>query len=276
MLTASIVSYHHRPGEIRRVMDCVLAGPVERLFLVDNSPDDRLRQLEETSKRVRYIHSVNRGYGCGHNIAIQEAMEMGAGYHVVVNPDVWFETGVLERLIEYMDARKDVSLVMPRIVYPDGRMQYLCKLLPGPLDLFGRRFFPCKKWIERRNRRYELRFADYHREMEVPSLSGCFMFMRMEIVKRVGGFDERYFMYAEDLDLCRRLGRMGRTLYNPDVSVCHAYEKGSYKNRKLMRYHICSVVKYFNKWGWFFDGERRRVNKRVVSMLEENYRIEQE
>lgn len=254
-------------------MDCILSGPVEWLFLVDNSLDDRLRELGRISERVKYIHSVNRGYGAGHNIAIREAMDMGAKYHVVVNPDIWFETGVLERLLEYMDAREDVSLVMPQVVYPDGEMQYLCKLLPSPVDLLGRRFFPWKRWIERRNQKYELRFADYHREMEVPSLSGCFMFMRIEAVRKVGGFDERYFMYAEDLDLCRRLGHVGRTLYYPGVSVCHAYEKGSYKNRKLMRYHICAVVKYFNKWGWFFDSERCRVNKHILRMLKENQQV---
>lgn len=267
MLTASIVSYHHRAAEIRRVMDCVLAGPVSVLFLIDNSLDDRLRELGGTSERVRYIHSVNRGYGAGHNIAIREAMEMGATYHVVVNPDICFEVGVLEKLVEYMDARKEVSLVMPQVLYPDGRMQYLCKLLPGPLDLLGRRFFPWKKWIKRRNFRYELRFADYSREMEVPSLSGCFMFIRMEAVKKVGSFDERYFMYAEDLDLCRRLGRVGRTVYYPGAIVYHAYEKGSYKNAKLMRYHICSVVKYFNKWGWLFDSERRKKNRKLLKEL---------
>lgn len=270
MITASIVSYHHRLNELKKVIDCVLAERVDKLYIVDNSSDDRLRELEGTSDRIRYIHSINRGYGAGHNIAIQEAIELGSTYHVVVNPDIYFEKGVLKKLETYMDASSSVGLVMPRVLYPDGELQYLCKLLPSPSDLLFRRFLPWKKYVEKKNRNYELRFTDYNQEMEVPSLSGCFMFIRVSVLKQVRGFDERYFMYAEDLDLCRRIGEVSRTMYYPFVSVFHKYEKGSYKNRKLLKYHICSVVKYFNKWGWFFDFERKKINKRILVTLYKN------
>ena len=270
MITASIVSYHHRLNELKKVIDCVLAEQVDKLYIVDNSSDDRLRELEGTSDRIRYIHSINRGYGAGHNIAIQEAIELGSTYHVVVNPDIYFEKGVLKKLETYMDASSSVGLVMPRILYPDGELQYLCKLLPSPSDLLFRRFLPWKKYVEKKNRNYELRFTDYNQEMEVPSLSGCFMFIRTSVLKQVRGFDERYFMYAEDLDLCRRIGEVSRTMYYPFVSVFHKYEKGSYKNRKLLKYHICSVVKYFNKWGWVFDKERRDWNKQLLKELSYN------
>lgn len=270
MITASIVSYHHRLNELKKVIDCVLAEQVDKLYIVDNSSDDRLRELEGMSDRIRYIHSINRGYGAGHNIAVQEAIELGSTYHVVVNPDIYFEKGVLKKLETYMDASSSVGLVMPRILYPDGELQYLCKLLPSPSDLLFRRFLPWKKYVEKKNRNYELRFTDYNQEMEVPSLSGCFMFIRTSVLKQVRGFDERYFMYAEDLDLCRRIGEVSRTMYYPFVSVFHKYEKGSYKNRKLLKYHICSVVKYFNKWGWFFDFERKKINKRILVTLYKN------
>lgn len=267
MITASIVSYQHSTSEIRKVMDCVLDSPVGKLFIIDNSSHDRLRELEDVSERVRYIHSMNRGYGAGHNIAIRESIELGATYHVVVNPDIYFEKGVLEELEAYMNANLDVGLIMPKILYPDGELQYLCKLLPSPSDLLLRRFCFSKKYQEKKNRHYELRFADYNKEMEVPSLSGCFMFMRISVLDKVKGFDERYFMYAEDLDLCRRIGQVSRTIYYPKSSVYHAYAKGSYKNRKLLKYHICSVIKYFNKWGWIWDVERKTINKHILDKL---------
>lgn len=267
MLTASIVSYHHRTSEIHKVIDCVLAGPVDKLFIIDNSSNDCLRELEGVSDRVRYIHSMNCGYGAGHNIAIREAMEVGAIYHVIVNPDIYFGEGVLEQLVAYMNVNKEIGLVMPKILYPNGELQYLCKLLPTPFDLLLRRFGLWKKYREKRDIRYELRFADYNQEMQVPSLSGCFMFARMSILKQVDGFDERYFMYAEDLDLCRRIGKIAQTMYYPKVSVYHAYAKGSYKNRKLLRYHMCSMFKYFNKCGWLWDIERKTINKRVLNKL---------
>ena len=226
-----------------------------------------MRELEGVSDRVRYIHSMNCGYGAGHNIAIREAMEVGAIYHVIVNPDIYFGEGVLEQLVAYMNVNKEIGLVMPKILYPNGELQYLCKLLPTPFDLLLRRFGLWKKYREKRDIRYELRFADYNQEMQVPSLSGCFMFARMSILKQVDGFDERYFMYAEDLDLCRRIGKIAQTMYYPKVSVYHAYAKGSYKNRKLLRYHMCSMFKYFNKWGWLWDIERKTINKRVLNKL---------
>ena len=112
-----------------------------------------------------------------------------------------------------------------------------------------------------------MQFTNYDKEMEVPALSGCFMFLRVDVLKKVGMFDERYFMYAEDLDLCRRIGEVSHTMFYPAVSVYHAYEKGSYKNKKLLKYHICSVIKYFNKWGWMFDAKRTHKNRECLRKL---------
>lgn len=264
MITASIVCYHHSVGEIQKVIQCVLESEVDRLYLIDNSSNDRLRELGHLSDRLCYIHSMNLGYGAGHNIAIREALEQGARYHIVINPDIFFPEKTIGKLIAYMDTHPRAGMVMPKILYPDGRIQYLCKLLPTPWDLIIRRFIPWKKVQEKAERKYELRFADYDKEMRVPSLSGCFMFLRLEVIGRTGGFDERYFMYAEDLDLCRRIGRLSETVYFPEAEVFHAYEKGSYKNRRLLKYHVCSLIKYFNKWGWFYDKERRKINRQFL------------
>lgn len=223
--------------------------------------------MAKISAKIKYIHSVNLGYGAGHNIAIRESIDIGATYHIVVNPDIYFEEGVIEKLIIYMNKYSEVGLVMPRVLYPNGELQYLCKLLPTPFDLLFRRFLPWRRYVEKKNEKYELRFTNYSREMEVPSLSGCFMFVRIAVLKKVGGFDERYFMYAEDLDLCRRIGKVSRTMYYPNVVVYHEYAKGSYKNRRLLRYHLSSVVKYFNKWGWVWDLDRKIINKRILDNL---------
>jgi GT2 family glycosyltransferase len=170
-----------------------------------------------------------------------------------------------------MENNKDVGLVMPKVLYPDGNIQYLCKLLPTPLDLFGRRFLnfcPFKKIVEKRNEVYELRFTGYDKIMEVPYLSGCFMFIRTEVLKKVGLFDERFFMYLEDTDLSRRTHRVAKTIYYPYVHIYHEYGKGSYKSLKLLYYHIKSAIKYFNKYGWFFDKERQEINKRILKKLD--------
>lgn len=266
MITASIVSYHHRLDEIKKVIDCVLAESVERLYVVDNSSDDRLREIEKMSDRVRYIHSINRGYGAGHNIAIQEAMEHGSTYHAVVNPDIYFETGILKQMEIYMETHHDVGQIMPKVYYPNGELQYLCKLIPTPLDLIFKRFLP-PSLTEKRMNIFELRFTGYNKIMNIPYLSGCFMFFRISSLKEVGLFDERFFMYPEDIDITRRMHEKYKTIFYPEVSIIHAHAAASMTNHKMLKIHIFNMIKYFNKWGWFFDQKRKRINKKVLSIL---------
>lgn len=267
MITVSIVSYHHRSSEIRKIMDCVLAAPIDKLFIIDHSSDDRLRELERMSERVRYIHSINRGYGAGHNIAIREAIELGATYHVVVNPDIYFKNGVLERLVEYMEKNKDVGQIMPKVYYPNGDLQCLCKLIPTPLDLIFKRFLPYFI-TKKRMYRFQLSFTGYDKIMNVPYLSGCFMFFRTSVLQEIGLFDERFFMYPEDIDITRRIHEKYKTIFFPDVSIIHAHAAASKTNFKMLKVHILNMIKYFNKWGWYFDSRRKIINKKVLKDLE--------
>ena len=272
MITASIVAFHTKHDELKRLLDCALTGYIDRLFIIDNSSNDELRDFVKDNDKVNYIHSLNLGYGSGHNVAIRKSIEMGADYHVVLNPDIYWNDNVIERLCEFMDANSDCGLVMPKIVYPSGETQHLCKLLPSPMDLIGRRFIPIKSYQKKHDYQYELHWTGYDSIMEVPSLSGCFMFMRCSVLKHVGGFDERYFMYAEDLDLCRRIGEVSHTMFYPNVVVVHEYEKGSYKSGKLLKYHLSSIFKYFNKWGWIFDRKRIEKNRSCIEQLKRIHR----
>ncbi|MFN4197282.1 MAG: glycosyltransferase family 2 protein [Caldimicrobium sp.] len=265
----SIVLYNNKKEQVIRAINSFLNTDLDvKLFLIDNSPKDLLRDLENLDQRIKYLfNEANLGYGKAHNIAIRKSMEEGVPYHLVLNPDVYFEKGVLEKLYEFMEENRDVGLIMPKVLYPNGEIQYLCKLLPTPMDLIFRRFIPIKSWKEKRNYIYELRFTGYNRIMNVPYLSGCFMFLRVSALKEVGIFDERYFMYLEDTDLSRRIHKKYKTIYYPFVHIFHEYGKGSYKDLKLLIYHVISAIKYFNKWGWIFDKEREEINVRVLKEL---------
>ncbi|PMP88891.1 MAG: glycosyl transferase family 2, partial [Caldisphaera sp.] len=178
----------------KAINSCLLSELVYKIYLIDNSPTDELREFSKLDHRIVYIfNNANLGFGKAHNIAMKKSIEEYIPYHLVLNPDVYFEEGVLEELYKFMEENTDVGLVMPKVLYPDGRIQYLCKLLPTPFDLFGRRFlnfYPFKKYIEKRNEIYELRFTGYDKIMEVPYLSGCFMFIRTKVLEKVGLFDE--------------------------------------------------------------------------------------
>ena len=94
------------------------------------------------------------------------------------------------------------------------------------------------------------------------------MILRSELLRALGGFDEQYFMYLEDVDLVRRIGSVARVVYDPRVSVTHEYAKGSYRNKKLLGYHMISAFLYFTKWGWCCDSYRRNKNLAVISYLQ--------
>ena len=271
-INVSIVLFKNDQDLVKKaIYSCVNSVLINRIYLIDNSPRDILSCLASLDSRIEYIfNNANLGFGKAHNIALKRSIEENIPYHLVLNPDVYFEGGILEELYHFMENNPDVGLVMPKVLYPDGTLQYLCKLLPTPLDLFGRRFLnfgPFRKIVEKRNEVYELRFTGYDKIMEVPYLSGCFMFIRTEVLKKVGLFDERFFMYLEDTDLSRRIHRVAKTVYYPYVYVYHEYGKGSYKSLKLLYYHIKSAIKYFNKYGWFFDKEREEINKKILKKL---------
>ena len=84
---------------------------------------------------------------------------------------------------------------------------------------------------------------------KVPFGQGSFLVVRTNLMKQLDGFDERYFMYVEDADLCKRINQVSTLQYFPYTSVIHLWEKGSHKNPKLMKWHIQAMVKYFKKWG---------------------------
>jgi len=271
-VNACIVAYDNPLVMLKAAVQSVLQeqSVLNNLYFIDNSSTDRLRKHFDVSTHYSFSNE-NLGFGKGNNIAMQHSIDDGMEYHLLVNPDVYFEKGVITELVSFMDANPDVGLVMPKITYPDGTTQYLCKLLPSPFDLIGRRFFSWgafRKYVDKRNDTFELRGSCYEQQIDVPVLSGSFMMIRTSVLKEVGLFDERYFMYLEDFDLCRRIGEAARTTYYPKVSVVHEYKKGSYFNRRLFKHHIVSALKYFNKWGWFFDKKRKVRNQQCLADLE--------
>ena len=272
-LSASIVLYQTNLTPLKKVIDSYFACKSEalQLFLVDNSPTDVLKSVVTMypNKEIHYIfNNENMGYGKAHNIAIKKSMEQGLPYHIVLNPDVVIQEGALEKLTLYMNEHPEVGNIMPKIIYPDGQLQYLCKLLPSPIDLIFRRFIPFKKWRDKINQKYELHSFRYDKKINIPNLSGCFMFLRTEALEKVGLFDENIFMYLEDIDLNRRIHRAYKTIFFPEAVVVHEYQKASYKNIKLLKVHIKSAIYYFNKYGWFFDKERKIINAQTLQEIE--------
>ncbi|GHD78398.1 glycosyltransferase [Vogesella fluminis] len=262
-LFASIVLYKHQYQDVKPTIDALLGcHSLQGLVLVDNGGCAWADQLEE--RRVHYIRSDrNGGYGHGHNQAIRAFAEQ-ADYFLICNPDIQFHSADLDCYLAGLSGHA-ASLFMPRIVYPDGTQQELCKLLPSPANLFVRRFLPAL--AETLEQRYMLRHADFDKAFFAPSLSGCFMLFRAAALQQLNGFDDNFFMYMEDVDLSRRCAVQFGNLYLPGMTVTHHFAKASYTDRKLLKAHIRSAVQYFNKWGWLFDQTRRMLNKACLAQL---------
>jgi GT2 family glycosyltransferase len=268
-ISCSIVCYHNAPEQLAQVLASIVAsGLLVAIYVVDNSATVALSKIAQRFGAT-YIHLPhNPGFGAGHNAALLEVFKTDAEFHLVLNPDIRFGANVIPSLVDYLQQYSEIGLVMPGILYPDGKPQHLCKLLPNPVDLMIRRFFPTLFKLTGRLASYEMHASGYDKVMDVPALSGCFMLMRTSILRKTGGFDDRFFMYMEDVDLSRRIGRVSRTVYFPFVSVIHDYGKGSYKSLKLLYYHARSAILYFNKWGWFSDAEKKRANRAAMQKIQ--------
>lgn len=193
----------------------------------------------------------NVGYGRGHNLAIQQAK---GRYHLVLNPDIDIERGALVKAFDFFDSHPEAGLITPRIGDDEGRLQYLCRRYPTLLDLFVRGFLPgrIRSFFAGRLARYEMRDQINERDIvwDPPIVSGCFMLFRSELLKKLSGFDPRYFLYFEDYDLSLRTHDLARIVYVPGVRVLHHGGGAARKGSAHIRMFVASAFKFFNRFGW--------------------------
>ncbi|MFC6380477.1 glycosyltransferase [Psychrobacter glacincola] len=266
----SLVLYQHTLADIQTTLDSLLhTDSVDKVILVDNGGCNWADHLGHT--KIAYIKAErNGGFGYGHNLAIRKYTRL-SDYFLICNPDIDFDPKELEKLLEVAKS-SSAGLYSPKIIYPDGTDQYGQRLLPTPLNLFARRFLP-QYFSDRLDDKYLLKTLTVHLTLNkpapVPSVSGSFMLFKSKCLLALGGFDERYFMYMEDMDLSRRCAVRFGVLYVPSACVIHEHQQASYKNKALLKAHIISAVKYFNKWGWVFDKQRRQINNETLSTLKE-------
>ena len=218
-----------------------------KLYVIDNhSSDNTLAIVQCISDKIIIIRSEkNIGFGAGHN-KLLDILE--SRYHLVVNPDIVIENNCITEMTEFMDYNKNIGLLSPLIKYPDGSIQYLCKRNPTFADLFIRLVLP--KFFIKRQQYFEMRETGYNREFEIEYATGCFMFFRTEIFKKLKGFDEHFFLYLEDADITRRVNEISRTVFYPHNYVIHEWQRGTHKIPKLMWLDVQSAFYYFRKWGF--------------------------
>ena len=260
-LTLSIVTYNSE-SHIRKVIDSIIDGmtpldevegelPDYRIIVVDNASTDNTAIAVRTAQSfypglIEFLpQKTNRGFGTGHNRAVPL---MKSQYHVVVNPDIVIPCGALLEMARFMNTHPDVGLLTPKIVFPDGRLQYLCKHHPTFRDLFLRLFL--KGSFRKRQNWFEMRETGYDHVFDVEYATGCFMFFRTEVFLQIHGFDQSFFLYLEDADITRRLNEVARTVFFPGVQVIHEWQRDQHRKISLMWVNLKSWLHYWWKWMW--------------------------
>lgn len=271
MLSISIVLYNSNLEQLSELFTSLKKINItKKVFIIDNSPISTFDLIKHLIKSFdyEYIHNQkNLGYGGAHNIALSIAYKQNYKYHLVVNPDIYFNSDIITPMLSWLNNNNDTALMMPQILNSDGSIQYLPKLLPNIFSILNRKFIFSKSFYNKFINKYELRNYTDLNPINVPVLSGCFTLFNLELVQKIGFYDEDYFLYFEDWDLSRRMHLKYKTIYCPDFFVIHQYHSGANKSIKLFFVFLMSAIKYFSKWGWFFDLERKKINNAVLKQF---------
>ena len=242
-VSGTVVAYHNRD----EILECLKSvkeqtkGVRLSLFVSDNGSDDGTpAAVRAAFPDVTVIENgANLGFGAGHNKVIPL---LSSRYHVMINPDITLQEDAVSKMVSYMEDHPEVGLMMPDIRNPDGTRQILPKRDPRWSYMILGKFFPAVR------RAYCRADEAMDAPTEIEFCSGCFMLIRTELFRKLGGFDDRYFLYMEDADLSRQVRKEAKVVFFPGAKVTHAWHHESTKSGKALKLHIESGRKYFAKW----------------------------
>ena len=243
-LTCSLVIFNEDIAVLSKTINSFLSIPFsKKMFIIDNS---YFQNLNIGSEEVEYIkNQKNVGFGRAHN-QILKIVEGTSDYHLILNPDVEFRGIIFKNLFCALEKDKRIVMVSPKVVNTDGSLQFTCRKNPTIKEMISRRLGINKEYVNEK----EYRNIDLSKSFQPEFIHGCFMLFKTKDLIALKGFDNRYFLYMEDADLCREIRQNNKTiLYFPEVQIKHLHRKGSSKQIKLLFHHIISAYRYFRKWG---------------------------
>lgn len=214
-------------------------------YIIDNnSMDGTVEIVKNSGYDITLIENKqNDGFGAAHNKVLSM---IDSSYHVFVNPDIQFGTSVIDEMVAYIEKERTIGILVPKVLSLDGSVQLLPKRDPKFVYLLSRRL-RCKLFDKYRAL-YEMREKNEDETYDIEFASGCFMFVRTELLIKVGGFDERYFLYFEDADFSREIRKYASIQYNPNFIVSHHWDRAGAKSFKYFMIQVLSMIKYFWKW----------------------------
>ncbi len=204
------------------------------IIVVDNASDDgSVEMIKEKFPEIILIENKsNVGFGKANN----QGLKIAKGkFILLINPDTLVAEDTFVKMIDFFSANPDTGMAGCKILNPDGTLQLACRRsFPGPWTAFTKvsglsTLFPKSKLFAK----YNLTYLDENQTYEVDAISGSFMMLKKEVYEKIGGFDEQFFMYGEDLDLCYRIQKAGYKIYYVHTTQIIHYKGESTKRSSL-------------------------------------------
>jgi GT2 family glycosyltransferase len=263
-ITVNFRMREHIRNLLKGLEDAKVVFPYE-YYLVDCSPEDGTTvMVNQAYPWVKTIDpKANLGFGRGNNVAIKQAK---GKYIVLVNPDLVIFPQQLENWVHWMETHPDVGISAPRVLNPDRTDQdTCCRFHTIGIPVYRRTVLGRLPWAKKAVDRFLMRDMDRSKEQPIDWAQGSALCIRRDLIEKIGAFDESFFMYFEDTDLCRRAWKAGsRVMYTPAAYVVHYHHRESRIKRpweiftnKTTRYHIKSAFHYF----WKYRGQKLPVKR---------------
>ena len=233
MITVSIVSHRHGAMVDRLVSQLRECPEVRQIILTFNIPESSRIKADDLVSLIE--NSSPKGFGANHNAAFAACRER---FYCVLNPDIELSGNPFPTLLQCLKDHQ-VALVAPLILAPGGAVEDNARYFPTLWSLLQKAFGG-------RDGRYAI---DSGRPIVFPDwVAGMFMLFRSASFEQLGGFDERYFLYYEDVDICRRIGQAGMQVgLCPSVSAIHDARRDSHRSLPHLRWHLASMARYLTK-----------------------------
>ena len=254
-----IVNFNHKyfiKLAVEALEKSVFNGKFE-IIVVDNGSNDEVslsfKEKAQKDGRIKLIRGKNIGFGAGNNLGAKEARGKYILFH---NPDVTVSPDSIQKLYDFAEKNVDAGLIAPKLVYANGKIQESCRRNMSFFDLVIKRT-PLKRIPRFKKRLNSYLMGDYNHDetQDVELATGAAMFVKNDFFKSIGGFDERYFLFMEDFDLCKKVwAEKKRVVYFTETEFMHYHKRLSHEGfigstfKKVFWLHVSSAIKYFWKW----------------------------
>lgn len=259
MQISIIILNHKQKGLVKNCLkniETIGLNLFYEIILVDNNSNDGcVEMVKNNFPKVKIVESKrNLGYAGGNNLGIKAAE---GRYILILNPDITVLKDSMEVMYQFMESHPDCAICGPKLLNPDHSVQISSFHFPKwYTPIFRRTFLKKLKFTQKELIRYQMLDWQRNEIREVDWLLGACVMVRKGAIEKAGLMDERYFLYFEDIDWCRRFHQAGYKIYYlPEAKMIHFHQRLSAQEEGLKsilnpttRIHIMSAIKYFWKW----------------------------